>query len=107
YSRIGMRFSETKITSECSSLSNSNIGDVLFQLHQRSKFLLQYGRHFQLMMRAKGADTYSSVVRFDFIKTLHIFDVDQPLVMDKPLLHRQEKFRPSGIYLGRFSQPGQ
>ena len=57
------------------------------------------------MMRAKGADAYHSVVRRDFVKTLHILDVDQPFVVNQALFHRQQKLRSSGIHLGRFSKP--
>jgi hypothetical protein len=59
------------------------------------------------MMRAQGADTHQSVIRGDFVKTLHIFDVDQPFVVNQALLHRQQQLRSSGIHLGRFSKPSE
>src|SRR4051812_3610683 len=94
---VGMRLGEAEIPAERAGRAHAHIGDVALHLGQHGTVLARLGGVFHRPVCHRRADVERAVADGYTIKLRDSFHVDQVLVTQQVVLHREEQLGAAGV----------
>ncbi len=94
---IGVRLGEAEIAAQGAAGAHAHVGDFGFHLGEHRQVLFDDRRTLDGAMGGRAADHERAVLNFDLVQIGNRFDIDQMLVAEQIMLHREQKLGAAGI----------
>src|SRR6266480_204427 len=92
-----MRFSEAEISPQGARGANADVCNFRLHFGKNRQFFLDQSGPFDDSMSHGTANEEHGIFRFDSVQARNCLHVDQMLITQKIMLHREQQFRPARI----------